>query len=205
MNAINGNLHEWCNRVFMLGLISTLIAISIHIKQYRKLTFEVFVFALTGICLTFIAWATGAAKAQDIFVAIGLSAIVCLPVLWHFDPNNERLSRLGDREDIPMEVIYSRFFTGTQFPKDLVVELWNEVASCLRVPPGKLRPSDRFDKELAVHGVWLRLDEDAQAVNLAAQYRLNRIGAKNDLTAVPTLRDYVELFCRLETSNKGSR
>ena len=41
-------------------------------------------------------------------------------------------------------------FLGANLPKDMVLELWNEVATLLRVPPGKLRPSDRFDKELAL-------------------------------------------------------
>lgn len=189
-----------CNKVFMLSIIITLVAISLHLKQYKKLTFEMFVLLLNGLCLVFIMWVTGNANAQDILVALALSGIACLPVLWHFNPHKQRFKRLSNREDIPMDAIYGRFFSGTNFRKDLVLELWNEVATLLRVPPGKLRPLDRFDKELAPGGVWLRLDDDSVEVNLAARSRLRKIGAKTDLSAIQTLRDYIELFCNLQSA-----
>jgi hypothetical protein len=184
----------------MLSIIFTLVAISLHLKQYKKLTFEMFVLLLNGLCLLFIMWVTGNAKAQDILVALALSGIACLPVLWHFNPHKQRLKRLRNREDIPMDAIYNQFFSGANLPKDMVLELWNEVATLLRVPPGKLRPSDRFDKELAPGGVWLRLDDDAVQVNLSAQFRLKSVGAKTSFSAMQTLRDYIELFCKLESA-----
>jgi hypothetical protein len=68
---------------------------------------------------------------------------------WSFVPHRRRLARFADREELPPERIYSQFFAEHNFPRELVSELWNEVAVPLRVPPGKLRPADRFDKELA--------------------------------------------------------
>jgi hypothetical protein len=76
----------------------------------------------------------------------------------------------------------------------LVFELWNEIAEVLRVPPGKLRPSDRFDIELApVKG--RKFDDNTIEVHWAAQRRLKQLGVDADITAIQTLRDYVAFFC----------
>jgi hypothetical protein len=189
-----------CNKVFMFSIVITLIAISLHLKQYKRLTFEMSVFILNGLCLAFIMWSTGNTKVQDILVALALSGMPCLLILWKVNPRNQRLKHLRNREDVPMDAIYSRFFSEANLPKDLVLELWNEVATLLRVPPGKLRPSDRFDKELAPGGVWLRLDDDAAEVNLAAQCRLKKRGVKMDFSTIQTLRDYIELFCKTDSA-----
>ncbi len=192
------HLQPFCGQVFLVSAMMTLITISLHLKQYKRFTFEIAVLILNYLCLAFIAWVT--TSVPDILVALALSGIPCLFVLWHFNPHKQRLKRLRNREDIAMDGIYNTFFSGTNYQKDLVLELWNEVAILLRVPPGKLRPSDRFDKELAPGGVWLRLDDDAAEVNLAAQSRLRKIGAKTDFSTIQTLHDYIELFCRLETA-----
>lgn len=192
-------LHEsLCNRVFAISLILTFMAIALHFKQYRRLTFEMFVLIVNGSALVFIMWLTGNMDRQDMFVALTLGGLSCLPVLWHFNPQRQRLKHLRSREDLPMDAIYDRFFSETGLQKSLVLEVWAEVATLLRVPAGKLRPSDRFDKELAPGGVWLDLDKDAIQLNLAARDRLKQFGSKSDFSAAHTLRDYIELLCNAE-------
>jgi hypothetical protein len=194
------HLQTFCGEIFVFSVAITLVTISLHLKQYKRLTFEMVVLILNCLCLMFIMWVTGYAKVPEILLALALSAIPCWLVLWNFNPHNQRLKRLRNREDIPMDAIYSQFFSGANLQKDMVLELWNEVATLLRVPPGKLRPSDRFDKELAPGGVWLRLDDDAVEVNLAARSRLKKVGAKTDFSAIQTLRDYIELFCKFASA-----
>jgi hypothetical protein len=191
-------LQPYCDKIFAFSIAITLVTISLLLKQYKRLTFEMSVLALNGLCLTFVMWVAGYAKVPDILFILGLSGVLCLLVLWNFNPHRQRLRHIRNREDLPMEAIYSQFFTEANLPKGLVLELWNEVATLLRVPPGKLRPSDRFDKELAPGGVWLQLDSDAAEVNLAAQYRSKKLGIKTDFSAIQTLRDYIELFCKSE-------
>lgn len=118
-------------------------------------------------------------------------------VAWNFIPHRRRLARFADREELSADSIYSQFFPANNFPKELVSELWNEVAVPLRVPPGKLRPSDRFDKELAPVKGW-EFDDDTLEIHWAAQRRLKKLGVSADVAAVQTLRDYVEFFCKLE-------
>lgn len=116
---------------------------------------------------------------------------------WSFIPHRRRLARFADREERSADSIYRDFFAANNFPKDLVSELWNEVAVPLRVPPGKLRPSDRFDKELAPVKGW-EFDDDTLEVHWAAQRRLKKLGVNADIAAIQTLQDYVEFFCKME-------
>jgi hypothetical protein len=122
---------------------------------------------------------------------------------WNFIPHRRRLARFADREELSADSIYSEFFAANNFPKGLVLELWNEVAGSLRVPPGKLRPTDRFDKELAPVKGW-EFDDDTLEVHWAAQRRVKKLGVDADISAVQTLRDYVEFFCKLELAKQST-
>ncbi len=133
-----------------------------------------------------------------VVTAVVVGLVVAGGVLaWNFIPHRRRLERFADREDLSLDSIYSQFFAANNLPKGLVLELWNEVAVPLRVPSGKLRPSDRFDKELAPVKGW-ELDDDTLEVHWAAQRRLKKLGVNTDISTVQTLRDYVEFFCKLE-------
>jgi hypothetical protein len=132
-----------------------------------------------------------------ITMVIGVLVVVGAVLAWNFIPHRCRLERFADRDELSLDSIYSQFFTVRNLPKELVLELWNEVAVPLRIPPGKLRPSDSFDKELAPVKGW-EFDDDIVEVHWAAERRLKRIGVKVDYSNVHTLGDYVEFFCRLE-------
>jgi len=93
---------------------------------------------------------------------------------------------------------YTASFLQTPIYQKVSSELWNEVATLLRVPRGSAS-SDRFDKELAPGGVWLATGRDAAEVI----WRLN-IGQKAPelnrlLRKFQTLRDYIELFCKSDS------
>src|SRR5438552_2763504 len=125
-----------------------------------------------------------------------IGALVAGGVLaWNFIPYRRRLERFADRDDLSLDGIYSQCFAAQNLPKGLVLELWNEVAAPLRVPPGKLRPPDRFDKELAPVKGW-ELDDDTIEVYWAAKRRLTKLGVNADISAIQTLQDYVEFFCK---------
>ncbi len=128
----------------------------------------------------------------------GLAVCVVAALLWTFIPYRRRLQRFTNREDLSFDDIYSQFFRKSDLPKDQVMELWNEVAKALSLPPGKLRPTDRFAKELAPVEGW-EFDDDIVEVYWAADRRLKKMGLKVDHSNVHTLGDYVEFFCKLHT------
>jgi hypothetical protein len=127
------------------------------------------------------------------FFVVVVAAVACMTLR---TGSRERTARITGREDLSSGVIYSQFFEKERLPRDLALELWNEVARCLGVPPGKLRPSDRFDKELAPVEEW---DDDILDVAWAAERRLKKIGTHADLSQIKTVGDYVEFFCNLVT------
>ncbi len=113
------------------------------------------------------------------------------------------MERFDDREDWPREKLYLQFFAQSNLPKDLVFELWDEIATTLRLPAGKLRPTDRFDRELAPLKGW-EFDDDIVELHWVAERRLKKMGLNQDHANFQTLRDYVEFFCRLELSKRDN-
>lgn len=61
---------------------------------------------------------------------------------------------------------------------------------------GKLRPTDRFDQELAAPKGWEHGDEILD-VQWVAERRLKQSGNQADLSQIKTVGDYVEFFCKL--------
>ena len=57
-----------------------------------------------------------------------------------------KLRRFNGREHLPIEIIREKFYPDYETGK--FAELWKEIASKVEVPPGLIRPADRFDGEL---------------------------------------------------------
>ena len=122
-------------------------------------------------------------------------------IVWTTYPKRQRCKRFEGRSDLTLDQIYIEFFAPKNLPKALVCELWKEVAEPLHLPPGKLRPNDRFSEELAPPKGW-EWDDDIVEVQWAGERRLKRSGIKADLSAIKTLGDYVEFFCDLTTQKQ---
>jgi hypothetical protein len=136
-------------------------------------------------------------------IVIGLLVVVGGVLAWNFLPRRLRLKRFEDRSDLSLDQIYAEFFASKNLPKQLACELWREVSTSLRLPPGKLRPTDRFDQELAAPKGW-EYDDDIVEIQWAAERRLKQSGTQADLSQIKTVADYVELFCRLEGPSEGT-
>lgn len=137
---------------------------------------------------------------MDPFVLASIVLVLVIVVVgggvWYFLPRRLRLKRFENRPELSLEQIYGEFFAGKSLPKELACELWNEVAKCLCLPPGKLRPTDRFDQELAAPKGW-EFDDEILDVQWAAERRLKQSGTQADLSHIKTVADYVEFFCNL--------
>ena len=132
-----------------------------------------------------------------LFIAVVSGLSVAGVLVWEYLTRRERRKRLSGRRDLPLETVYTEFFAAYRLPKELVLDLWKEVATSFGMPPGLLRPSDRFDKELGpVKG--LEFDDDIIVLEQRAKMRLHKLAVKVDLSKIETVRDYVELFCKLE-------
>lgn len=126
---------------------------------------------------------------------IGL-AVIGGVLAWNFLTRRQRLKRFENRPDLSLEQIHREYFSRENLPRELVSELWKEVAEALRLPPGKLRPTDRFDQVLTPPRGW-EYDDEIWEVQWAAERRLKQSGTQVDLSQIITVGDYVRFFCNL--------
>lgn len=111
-------------------------------------------------------------------------------------PEKLRKKRISDRDPLSFDLIYSKYLSDLGYEKDLLRNLWYEVASKLKLDPEKLRPSDRFDNELSVRIFPLvDLNED---IAIDVQEKVKAASGRVNLEQVNTLRDYVVLSAHLD-------
>jgi len=129
---------------------------------------------------------------------IGLAALVGTTAVWWLQRRSESRRCFEKREEVDLDPIYFSFFAHRCLPRHLVLELWCEVADSLAVPAGKLRPSDRFDEELAFSG-WGFDDEVGRLVH-AERHRLERGGVleAHGIDEIQTVGGYIEFHCDRE-------
>jgi hypothetical protein len=100
--------------------------------------------------------------------------------------------RFKERQDLTLEELFARHFASSGIQKDEFVEIITELANVLHVPAGKLRPTDRFDKELKCADSFD--DSNDELVFLVQQKVYKKTGEKKkDLTNVQTLEEYIGL------------
>lgn len=95
------------------------------------------------------------------------------------------------RESLTEGEIFQRYYSKDRFNQRDVLDLWKEVASVFRIPYGKLRPADRFGKEL--RGYWV-VDNEVDELTDRAYQRLKKKGKHLDFKEISTLDDYVRLM-----------
>lgn len=103
-------------------------------------------------------------------------------------------SLLEGREALTDDEIYQRFYASSSLGKETVIGLWHEVAHVLRVPAGRLRPTDKFGKEVGAY--WIT-SEELEVLGATAQQRANRQGVAVDLASIQTVDDYVRQLAAL--------
>ncbi|PYV31774.1 MAG: hypothetical protein DMG22_15575 [Acidobacteria bacterium] len=130
-----------------------------------------------------------------LFCLLGFA--LALPwVIWGPKYNRRRLARIGDREAIAPKEFYRRFYAGSSLSEDVVVKLLNEVAEAAEVPPGLIRPDDRFDDQLAPTRNW---DDSLVELIWAMEDRAKRLRiARTDLRRIATVDDYIRTVGELE-------
>lgn len=129
-------------------------------------------------------------------LVIGAAAVIAamgLSVPW-WKRRAEQRSLLA-REALDSEAIYSRFYASAGLPRGQVLELWGEVAETLGVPPNRLRPEDRFGKDVGRY--WITSDA-LDDLAKKGQQRAKRLGLTVDLKTLATVDQYVRCFARAE-------
>jgi hypothetical protein len=112
-------------------------------------------------------------------------------IAWAGYARTRRSTRaLKERQELLPTEIINQFYSDGAWDADSVIDLWNEVAAAVGVPPGVLRPSDRFGEELSPSVI---TSESLDALYYKASERARRQGGVR-LEAILTVDDYIRTF-----------
>jgi hypothetical protein len=98
--------------------------------------------------------------------------------------------RLAGREELLPEQQYQRYYTDSGLPEEVVCRALRDVARAAGVPVGLLRPTDRFDTELAPEKDEL-FDSDWSVFSWWVGRKLKRQGTTVQDLGVESLHDFV--------------
>jgi hypothetical protein len=98
---------------------------------------------------------------------------------------------MTDRQELDDAAIYERFYRNSGLSPEVVTELWHEIADVLHLSPGKLRPTDRFGRDI---GQFLLTSDELDALSALAVRRAGGKQAAGDLSVIKTVDDYIRRF-----------
>jgi hypothetical protein len=108
-----------------------------------------------------------------------------------------KLSRFEGREQLSIEKIHDDFYPGYEMRE--FAEVWKEIASAVEVPPGLIRPTDRFDTELGpVKG--FRIASEMDDLQEAFMRRCKQQRLDIHQVNIQTVDDYIKQFAILHQS-----
>jgi len=123
-----------------------------------------------------------------LFVVLGLAAV--LFGIRQYLLRKER-TVAEEREDLHDEEIFRRFYETSGLKREAVLDVWHEVARCLKLRPGQLRPSDEFGRSFG--RTWLTSDA-LEELEQYAKRRMRTFDRDVDLTHIRTVDDFVRAF-----------
>ena len=128
--------------------------------------------------------------------AIFLVVHIVIFVVRNFGRIRRKRQRFADRPALPCDRIYQTYFAESALDPIDVQESWTELANTLKLDPQRLRPTDRFDRELAPVAGTTKLDElDVLEAVLALRVRTRGLQVV-DLETLETIDDYVRATSR---------
>ena len=104
-------------------------------------------------------------------------------------------SAILSREDIPPETMHAAHFAAFGLDVELVVEILTHMAGELDVPVTKLRPSDRFDVEVAPDW-WSGWDSGVAILLLDLTSMAKRRGVRIE-QGIATVDDYIRVMAAM--------
>jgi hypothetical protein len=132
---------------------------------------------------------------------IWVGPLLLLAIVWHLRARTWRRAQFAGREILNDDEIFDHFFTGANLSKRLVLLQWHNVARAVHVAPGKLRPTDRFDRELGTMPgweLWDYVDASRDALLDTADRRLKEVGSSVVLSELDTLEKFVRCMAAIE-------
>ena len=108
---------------------------------------------------------------------------------------SELIGELEERDELSAPDFYAKYYLGSGLEQETVIELLKHVADELRLPAGKLRPTDRFSKELSP-GQLHAWDAGFGVLIVEVQALARRRGVAID-KRVDSLDDYIRIMANI--------
>jgi len=130
---------------------------------------------------------------NGVLVIAGAAVAAGLGVLVPWLRRRRSAAALEGRESLDDEAFYGHYYAESKLPKTLVSELRHEVAETLKVPAAKLRPDDRFGKQIGTY--WIT-SEDLDVLAAKGRNRAKALGLSVDLQKLNTVDEYIRCFAK---------
>jgi len=136
-----------------------------------------------------------------IAIGIGLAVSATAAAIW---TRSQRRWLEAKRDVLDFGTIVQRFYSGSDVTTADVEQAYTRIAEATGVPPGELRPDDRFDRELKPRGGWeyddpFHLFSDELARDAASA------GVPVKLEEIITVDDALHLLRRIRETRSASR
>lgn len=132
---------------------------------------------------------------SDTLQLIALIIVIAAGAIWIAiggrRADRTRLQRLSKREDLNFDLFYEERYRELGFDPERVLEALNDVARAIDVPVTKIRPTDRFDVELAAERGWEFDDGVAVLSDRAERKRFRREKGTTQRSKIETVDDYI--------------
>lgn len=130
------------------------------------------------------------------FYYILLPLFIVLAICVHFVLRQRlplKLQRFKGRDFMSINEIHNKYYPDYKIER--FIELWNEIASAVEVPPELIRPTDRFDEVLGpVKGYEIASESDALEEIFLRRAKKQQMDF--DKMQVETVDDYIKQFAK---------
>ncbi|OGL47350.1 MAG: hypothetical protein A2W05_00965 [Candidatus Schekmanbacteria bacterium RBG_16_38_10] len=137
-------------------------------------------------------------------VIFGVVILGSLAGLWLATRNVKRKRRLPfqDRPDMSEEEFFVTYYRDASITKETICHVLKVVANATEIPATKIRPSDRFDRELAPVRGW-EFDDGLAEISWFAKSKMKKAGVREP-TQLHTVDDLIRYVALLEIQ-KGKK
>lgn len=129
---------------------------------------------------------------------VGMSIVI----LYFYTAHKKKNARFATRESINTEKIYEKFYGDSGIPRDIVIQLWTELAFIIELPKEKLRPSDRFLYELAPEKGF-DFDDATKVFHIFLKKKLRMLGHESYIPTINTINDYIYILGSLQMNSRA--
>ena len=111
----------------------------------------------------------------------------------------KKADRFEERATLSDEDFFNTFYKDSGISKSVIKEIIKDIATATEIPIGKLRPTDRFDHELAPVKGW-EFGDGLIELNWRVMERIEERTKKERIPSLNTVDDYIRYVDRLKSA-----